>query len=592
MIRAEDKFIDEIVKHGDYAIVEAYFKEVHKLMPEKNQKEFMERYLIDIIAPYSKPPTSLGKAIVSQIGMIDVVAYEYISRYIQSEFKDKFDLLSEAIENIGDYAPLALFNALSQGDPGLAAMITNHYGHIDLGAKGVITKDIDNHTYIMGKKTRVFGEYIVSANNDELLSSIRELKSLGVPNLFGNSRDSVFGYHRTMSNARDFSEVHLNTYDIPVFDRGVLNNPELAILASQINSENLVPGLFNRIPCWISPADKGIFDTAITFQPEQFFCDIQSSNSNAEQIEFDDTEKLDGIYSLEARLGMAQSEDDYKAAFSDSIMVKAVLSKRAGMGFEQVDEKILCMIDLNELLGFNIGGMNPLREDRVADFLNSFDMLSAIKAIDADREPARIGTKKFTSEGKIHLLDECSVNPLLMSKVIKGIGEKKLLSWASNQIVKLETYINLYKNFGYNNKDFDVYIFDEEGVDKMIESGYRFDESTAMTRNNFDRNVVVEKTMNESILAKLSSMGLWTGSQKELPENIYTALKSAVRKGDRKHIGPYLISKGLDAVAAECRTQSQWGALLEIFDGHDLSSVASIMPSNIKRKSIESSLDI
>lgn len=598
MIRSEDSFILDLVKHGDEAIVSAYFKTIHKMMPHENRMDFLENHLIEIIAPYHENRADyakMAKVITDEVGIPDSVAAYYLNRYIQSKKQDQFDLIDRAVESLGRYASLAVFDSLAQGASHIAEKIINYHGAFDFSQSGGTLKKMSDGSYeVSGLRSNALNELIVVTKNSDLMDAMRLLKKLGVEDDYLISDDSscIFNSSRSMEWNRNTEVEKLASSDIPIFEGGIVKNPEMMILSGRISGDGIIPGLLDRIPCWMSPDDAGLFETSVRYNAEQFITDSLSGNKDYRVMGIYETANIVNPRRVGVTLALIPEKTEYGFAAHDSRLINSCLNNAARHGFGHIPGKVLCTVDASELSQFNLGNKSLDREARIGEFLDSFNLLSLARNLYGKKDVERIGTRQHTSDGKKEIIEEASLNRPLMENLIKNIGEVEIFSWMASSTTEVETYINLYKSYGYNNKDFDMYISTEDDLDKMIEAGFRFDENSAMLRTEYDKAVTVHFSLQDRSMQKLAQAGLWTDTQKSLPEDTYSAIKSAVRQSDTSHLECYLLSKGIEDVSSHCKTPAQWDVVVKIFNDEEIDTVRHMMPSATKKRVLESSLDL
>ncbi|WOF81888.1 hypothetical protein P5704_024120 (plasmid) [Pseudomonas sp. FeN3W] len=584
----------EIIRTGDKALISAYFTHLFPLLPADNKFNFYEYDYQDILISDDTEIKEQAELIVSIVGFNEKSSKTYISRFLgcrDSDRKERYKFVESALHELGKHTKTIFTTACLVGDADTAEKIKSIHGDLTISVTSVSGAImVDGETYYG------FSERMVNSDAESIRRSIELLENAGAGAILfldfkgnENPSDSRF-FNDQRSRFIYYQPDKLEPQSIPVFNGGRIRNADLLHALSEKQHSNRLEKAYKRAPCWVNESDIGCLATARYYRPVQYFstvggAKIDYKDLNPSHLEKPNTPDI-------KRCVMSIVEDlQYKCdepLSADNMRLHAMMDDLTLSGFGHDKGYVLCVADVDELLLYSSGQMNQSTLDKLRSYAENLACHEYLSAIYSDNY-VELG---IDENNIIRFLDLISSTPKLLAEFRDKIGEEPLMNICSRNR-NSSTFLNaIHKQFGYNNKHFEIRIQNAKFLDDLYQNGFRFEDGSSRLPRVIDpqHSVHIDFQIGLFSATKLCEMGLWPGEAHTRPESIESALKSAVKlsANTNAYYRGYLKAAGVEEVSKACKTAPQWTLLLNLFEEHEIERVRAMIPKKLMQLQISS----
>ena len=613
----------QIASSGDIDILKSYLNHVHKKMPQKHLDRFEMNDLISLITPDGVhfKNADVAQTIVDSHPLTEYFAALYIDQFIMSERRDEYSLIDHSIKALGSLKGLVFFESVAMACPEIARKIVKEYGSECLIESISIPKH--NDVLVNNRLSYALSYHLTHRSNQELIDAIKIGNDNGLSEIFELGRNAMGFFHKSrVQEDRIMGEhlaAHLSLDNLPILTDGVIASPELLFCMKERLDESVcVEAAFERIPFLAKKEDAVKLNSVRIYDFKQKV--LVGIKNNIRAIDYCNMPLVSGEMILLSDIPNTElafkpvciSSDCSEPLYLDDARIHYMVDNLTKMGLRQPKGYFLCIADVNELIQMNARQSSIEKEkmNTIEHFMNDYNLFQVMTALDADltiqnsengkREPRKFlrnvlykntqGEMSDKSHETHIFIKEVARSEELLSEAVHKMGGL-FFELAGRQQLSTEIYINLFKNGGYNNEHYEIRISTSESIEQMYKAGFRFMENSHTSKQVESSNVILDGCLDLTDIVMLNKMQLWPEDNLTRPKSVSDCLNKLADTPDNIFLKGYLLSKGIEAAAVECKTEAHWDTLFKYFE-EDHEKILSIMPRKNKRLFIESSLDV
>lgn len=604
MMSSIDKSLKEFIENKLVVALEGYMRHVFPHLPQSDIEDFYKNTYQELLRDVRN---GIAEDFLRIIPFTSDTALAYVDHVFRGDWTDRKvnRFQEEAIAALGNNAKEAFVQALVVIDTDIAQQLWDMYGPFNVQVTAAHDGfELDGSIFIPYRYEKIRqheGHHL-----RKWLSLIEQSGATGLLELdkHGNS----YFFDRKGSNYTRESNIGLELSDLPRFNHGRIDSPELMLHFQQL-SQGAFPRAFTRIPCLVPLDTASFFESARVFSPNQrahirFTNEKHSDYFNLKEIP--ETYKVRGVYSSAFDFKLIASEAGDECLHDDIIRLRNILSKELCFGFEYPSDSVLCMIDVDDLLSLPIGAVNNEKMNRLDKFCQKYfdagllgDLYNSGIWDIADQNYThvrahRVSTGTFNQHSSVwEVLDVAARKPELLEELRQHFGEELFLSLFDRERVSTRTIMALYNNYGYNNSHYTIRMGNEI-IPTLKERGFKFVADSAASPD-FGcglHDVIIDRHLGLEDQRDLIQMGLWPSSEKTKPVCLDDALKAFVRRPNEESLQAYLLAAGIEEVSKLAKSEPQWKAIQRVFSAEDIESVMHLMPKKLKRDRLERDFDL
>ena len=564
-------------------------------------RQLMDAYMT------SAPHKAIVDLIASRIGVTEETSSAYLLARIADPDLDRKEL-EQHVKNLKGLSGHILATAIFKGDIQIVRLVDEHHAHrypVNFGYVGNVGPCVDNKEV---KTSQNFTSF-ESAKDVEYIFNV--ILKAGLDQFLGRNNDgSAWILGNELAEALFATRRAVTTPVLPTISRGEVIQPELALALLDRRSGSKYPEMYNKVLAWVDSTEAQETPGTVILASRLFTMGPEPStytSKNDDQAEVFDLVNYDAVMASGKQYRQSYGHVDGERAFRGFFvgmkpktdasvdqnlyhnLAQYMLTPRQRLGLDAPAGKTLVMMDLDNLLGFDLSQVDNDALERSEAFAASYFPLETLISLrdkkpvmDRDAIPCDLGIVS-DQEGFDRNIFGKLADPE-MAKVVEELVPRPILDRYFEKLalkgVNAADVAKAMDNLGFVFTK-EKYEFTSRKAILLSEAGIRFakvQDGVFTKRASFDtRNDRTE----ESYLAAIQ-MGLWPGKGNEMSLSIKDALTMAMRLKQDLEYPALLKYHGASQVAPHIKTEPQSRLFATIFSDQEVRDSLPLLPKKMR----------